>query len=78
MLGLDADRRVGDKAGFELGFAICHPSLLIRSSTSPSRSFARRFAHETAIVGNFRLSGLYLAGSDDQKDVGPTGVNLSR
>jgi hypothetical protein len=29
-------------------------------------------------IGNFRLSGLYLTGSDDQEDIGPTSVNLSR
>jgi hypothetical protein len=30
------------------------------------------------VIGNFRLSGRYLAGSDDQEDSGPTSVNLSR
>ncbi len=30
------------------------------------------------MVGNFRLSGPCVTGSDDQKDVRPTSVNLSR
>ena len=31
-----------------------------------------------AVIGNFRLSRLYLTGSDDQENAGPTSVNLSR
>jgi hypothetical protein len=37
-----------------------------------------RLANEVAVIGNFRLSGLYLTGSDDEEDAGPTSVNLSR
>jgi len=29
-----------------------------------------RLAYEAAVIGNFRLSGLYMTGSDDQKDAG--------
>ena len=35
-------------------------------------------AYEAVVIGNFRLSGRYLAGSDDQEDSGPTSLNLSR
>ena len=34
-------------------------------------------AYEAVVIRNFRLSGRYLAGSDDQEDSGPTSVNLS-
>jgi hypothetical protein len=37
-----------------------------------------RLAYETTVIGNFCLSGLYLAGSDDQDDAGPPSMNLSR
>jgi hypothetical protein len=37
-----------------------------------------RLANEAAIIGNFRLRRLYLTRGDDQEDVGPTSVNLSR
>ena len=37
-----------------------------------------RLGHEAAIVGNFPWGRLFLTGSDDQEDVGPTSVNLSR
>jgi hypothetical protein len=40
--------------------------------------FSVRLADEAAMIGNFRLSGRYLTGSDDQEDAGPTSVNLSR
>ena len=29
-----------------------------------------RLAYEVAVMGNFRLSGLYLTGGDDEEDVG--------
>ena len=35
-------------------------------------------AYEAAVVGNFSLSRLHFTGRDDQEDVGPTCVNLSR
>jgi hypothetical protein len=37
-----------------------------------------RLAYETTVIGNFCLSGLDPAGSDDQEDAGPPSMNLSR